>query len=140
MVTKAAPNVVPGELSVQFNFRFSPVVSVADLQARVQAILTKHTLEFELAWTVSALPFVTPVGSLVDAVRDAVAATTGVTPQVSTSGGTSDGRFLVAVSREVVEFGPLNDTIHKIDERVSVADLGPLSIIYEQTARRLLGI
>ena len=135
-----APNVAPGELSVQFNFRFSPVVSVAALQARVKSILSTHGLEFELAWTVSALPFVTPAGSLVDALRDAVAATTGVTPQVSTSGGTSDGRFLVAVSREVVEFGPLNDTIHKIDERVSVADLGPLSIIYEQTARRLLGI
>ena len=134
-----APNVVPGELSVQFNVRFSPVVSVADLQTRVQSILTTHDLEFELAWTVSALPFVTPAGALVDALRDAVVDTTGVTPQVSTSGGTSDGRFLVAVSREVVEFGPLNDTIHKIDERVSVADLGPLSIIYEQTARRLLG-
>ena len=135
-----APNVVPGELTVQFNFRFSPAVSVAELQARVQATLTTHDLEFDLAWTVSALPFVTPVGALVDAVRDAVAATTGVIPQVSTSGGTSDGRFLATVSREVVEFGPLNDTIHKIDERVSVADLAPLSIIYEQTARGLLGI
>ena len=134
-----APNVVPGELSVQFNFRFSPVVAVADLQARVQAILTKHDLEFELEWTVSAMPFVTPSGALVDAVRDAVVATTGVTPQVSTSGGTSDGRFLAAVSGEVVEFGPLNDTIHKIDERVSVADLAPLSIIYERAARSLLG-
>ncbi|MEQ1910634.1 MAG: succinyl-diaminopimelate desuccinylase [Vicinamibacterales bacterium] len=134
-----APNVVPGELSVQFNFRFSPVVSVADLQARVQALLTKHDLEFDLAWTVSALPFVTPAGALIDALREAVLATTGVTPQVSTSGGTSDGRFLAAVSREVVEFGPLNETIHKIDERVSVADLGPLSTIYERAARTLLG-
>ena len=134
-----ASNVVPGQLAVQFNFRFSPAVSVAELQERVQRILTRHGLEYEVAWTVSALPFVTPVGALVKAVSDAVAATTGVTPQVSTSGGTSDGRFLAAVSREIVEFGPLNDTIHKIDEKACVADIAPLSIIYEQTARRLLG-
>lgn len=135
-----APNVVPGELSVQFNFRFSPMVSVADLQERVQTVLTKHGLEFDIAWTVSALPFVTPIGALVDAMRNAVKDTVGTTPEVSTSGGTSDGRFLIEVSREVVEFGPLNDTIHKVDERVAIADLGPLSMIYERAARQLLAI
>jgi succinyl-diaminopimelate desuccinylase len=85
------------------------------------------------------MPFVTPPGTLLDAVREAVSTTVGVVPAVSTSGGTSDGRFLATLAREVVEFGPLNDTIHKIDERVAIADLGPLSLIYERAARTLLG-
>jgi succinyl-diaminopimelate desuccinylase len=134
-----APNVVPGMLEVLFNLRFSPESPVAQLQRRVREILDRHGLEYELDWTVSAEPFMTPIGRLVDAVREAAAGVTGVTPQLSTSGGTSDGRFLAAIAREVVEFGPLNATIHKIDERVSVADIGPLSTIYERVARTLLG-
>jgi len=134
-----APNVVPGALDVQFNLRFSTESPAEALEQRIAAVLNRHGLDYHLEWTLSAEPFLTPVGPLVDAVRDAVRAVTGVTPELSTSGGTSDGRFLAAVSREVVEFGPMNDTIHKIDERVAVADLGPLSAIYERVARRLLG-
>ncbi len=133
-----APNVVPGELVVQFNLRFSPVWSVEQLQARVASVLETHGLQYDLEWTVSAMPFVTAGDRLTAALRQAVLATTGVVPEVSTSGGTSDGRFLKAVSREIAEFGPLNDTIHKVDERVALADLGPLSRIFEQAARALL--
>lgn len=134
-----APNVVPGELEVQFNLRFSPASPPGQLQARIRGILDRHGLEYDLQWIVSAEPFLTPEGELVAAVRDAVREVTQLTPALSTSGGTSDGRFLAAVARQVVEFGPMNDTIHKIDERVAVADLGPLSEVYERVARTLLG-
>lgn len=135
-----ATNVVPGLLTAHFNFRFSPAVSVEALQARVHEVLTSHGLDFELVWTVSAQPFVTTGQQLTDALRQAIAEVVGVSTELSTSGGTSDGRFLREVSREVVEFGPLNDTIHKVDERVAVADLGPLSRIYERAARQLLSL
>lgn len=133
-----APNVVPGALDVHFNLRFSPALTPVQIQERVHSVLGSHGLEYDIEWTLSAEPFVTGAGRLVQSVRDAVAAVTGITPQLSTSGGTSDGRFLKDVAREIVEFGPLNDTIHKIDERVAVADLGPLSAIYERVARQLL--
>ena len=133
-----APNVVPGDLVVQFNLRFSPVWSVEALQARVLDVLVAHGVPFEMEWTVSAMPFVTSGETLTAALRQAIAAVTGVEADVSTSGGTSDGRFLKAISREIAEFGPMNDTIHKIDERVAVTDLGPLSRIYEAAARQLL--
>ena len=135
-----APNVVPGTLEVQFNLRFSPQSPAPRLQERVQAVLDRHGVEYELAWTISAEPFMTPEGDLVEAVREAVMEETGVTPALSTSGGTSDGRFLAAIAEQVVEFGPMNDTIHKIDERIAVADLGLLSAIYEGVVRRLLGL
>ncbi len=135
-----APNVVPGTLDVQFNLRFSPQSPVPRLQERVRAVLDRHGVDYDLTWTVSAEPFMTPEGDLVEAVRDAVMRETGVTPALSTSGGTSDGRFLAAIAEQVVEFGPLNDTIHKIDERVAVPDLGRLSAIYEAVTRRLLGL
>ncbi|HUR35766.1 MAG TPA: succinyl-diaminopimelate desuccinylase [Vicinamibacterales bacterium] len=135
-----APNVVPGSLEVQFNLRFSPASPADRLKARVAALLERHGLDYELQWTLNAEPFVTPVGTLVEAVRRTVEVTTGERPALSTSGGTSDGRFLAAIAREVVEFGPMNDTIHQIDERVAVADLGVLSTIYEGTARTLLGM
>ena len=134
-----APNVVPGMLEVQFNLRFSPQSPAAHLQERIQAILDRHGLEYELQWTVSAEPFITPEGALVGAVRDAVMRETGVAAALSTSGGTSDGRFLAAIADQVVEFGPLNGTIHKIDEQVSVDDLERLSRIYERVVRSLLG-
>jgi len=133
-----APNVVPGTLDVQFNLRFSPESTAAGLEERIQAVLNRHGLEYDIRWTVSAEPFLTPAGALVDAVRTAVTEVTGVTPALSTSGGTSDGRFLSKVAGQVVEFGPMNDTIHKIDERVAVSDIGPLSVIYERVARTLL--
>ena len=106
-----------------FNFRFSPASSSAALQARVRDILDGHRLQYDLQWTLIGEPFLTPRGSLVDALTASVQSIAGVQPALSTSGGTSDGRFLAGLAREVVEFGPLNDSIHKIDERVRVADL-----------------
>ncbi len=135
-----ATNVVPGALDVQFNLRFSPQSPAARLRERVHAVLDRHGVQYDLAWTVSAEPFMTPEGDLVETVREEVLRETGVTPALSTSGGTSDGRFLATIAEQVVEFGPMNATIHKIDERVAVADLGPLSAIYERVMRRLLGL
>jgi succinyl-diaminopimelate desuccinylase len=133
-----ANNVIPGELALLFNFRFSPESSVEHLKARVHRVLDAHGLHYQLAWSVTAQPFMTSRGPLTDALSAAVRAETGCVPELSTSGGTSDGRFLATIAREVVEFGPLNDSIHKIDERVRIADIGPLSIVYERTAGALL--
>lgn len=127
-----ASNVIPGTLEVWFNFRFSPESPAPALQARVRGILDAHRLQYDLEWTLIGEPFITTRGPLVEAVTAAVHEVTGVRPELSTSGGTSDGRFLARLAREVVEFGPLNDSIHKIDEHVRVADLGPLSAIYER--------
>ncbi len=133
-----AVNVVPGALQVSFNFRFSPESPADVLMARVQEVLDRHGLDCTVEWTANAQPFITPPGRLVDAVIAAVDHITGIRPALSTSGGTSDGRFIATLAREVVEFGPLNDTIHRIDERVAIADLGPLSQVYEQAALELL--
>ena len=133
-----ANNVIPGTMDVVFNFRFSPASPAEGLQARTHAILEKHGVECDLAWTLASLPFIFPRGRLVDALSAAVTAVTGVTPAPSTGGGTSDGRFLAAISTELVEFGPVNATIHAIDERVRIADIDPLSSIYEQTINALL--
>jgi len=135
-----AANVIPGVLEVSFNFRFSPESTTEDLQARVRELIEQHGLEHELVWKPVAQPFATPRGPLVDAVIDAVRAETGIVPELSTSGGTSDGRFVATLAGEVVEFGPTNDTIHKINERIRIADLGALSRIYEDAARRRLGV
>jgi succinyl-diaminopimelate desuccinylase len=132
-----ASNIIPGTLEAWFNFRFSPESSAPALQARVCEILDKHCLKYEVEWTLIGEPFLTARGSLVDALMTSVQSITGIQPVLSTSGGTSDGRFLARVAREVVEFGPLNDSIHKIDEHVRVADLAPLSAIYERTVRAL---
>jgi succinyl-diaminopimelate desuccinylase len=128
-----ASNVIPGTLETSFNFRFSPESSSAALQARVREILDRHRLQYDLDWTLIGEPFLTPRGPLVDALAASVEAIAGVRPVLSTSGGTSDGRFLARLAREVLEFGPLNDSIHKIDEHVRIADLAPLSAIYERT-------
>jgi len=128
-----ASNIIPGTLEVSFNFRFSSESSAAALQSRVREILDRHRLQYELQWTLIGDPFLTPRGPLVDALAASVKAVAGVEPALSTTGGTSDGRFLATLAREVVEFGPLNDSIHKIDECVRVADLEPLSSIYERT-------
>jgi succinyl-diaminopimelate desuccinylase len=132
-----ASNIIPGTLEAWFNFRFSPESSAPALQARVCEILDKHCLKYEVEWTLIGEPFLTARGSLVDALMTSVQSITGIQPVLSTSGGTSDGRFLARVAREVVEFGPLNDSIHKIDEHVRIADLAPLSAIYERTVRAL---
>jgi succinyl-diaminopimelate desuccinylase len=130
-----ASNVIPGALETWFNFRFSPESSAESLQARVREILDRYQLRYDLEWTLIGQPFLTRRGPLVDALSASVESITGIRPGLSTSGGTSDGRFLATLAREVVEFGPLNDSIHKIDEHVRIADLDPLSIIYERTIR-----
>jgi succinyl-diaminopimelate desuccinylase len=128
-----ASNVIPGTLEVSFNFRYSPEASAPALQARVRSILDACRLRYDLEWTLIGEPFLTPQGPLVDALTASVKAVAGIQPVLSTSGGTSDGRFLARLAREVVEFGPLNDSIHKIDEHVRIADLEPLAAIYERT-------
>ncbi|HET9196381.1 MAG TPA: succinyl-diaminopimelate desuccinylase [Vicinamibacterales bacterium] len=133
-----ANNIIPGSLDVMFNFRFSTESTADQLKARVQAVLDAHRLDYELNWSLSGSPFLSPRGGLVDVISAAVAQVTGVTPALSTSGGTSDGRFLAGVSREVVEFGPLSASIHGIDEHVLIADIGPLSEVYERTLAMLL--
>lgn len=133
-----ANNVIPATLEVVFNLRFSPASPVEALKARVHQLLDRHGVDCDVAWTPASLPFISPRGRLVDALSGAVAAVTGITPALSTGGGTSDGRFLAAISTELVEFGPVNATIHAVNERVRVADLAPLSLIYEQTIAALL--
>jgi succinyl-diaminopimelate desuccinylase len=133
-----ANNIIPGSLDVLFNFRFSAGSTAEQLQARVRAVLDAHRLDYELTWSLSGAPFLSPRGGLVDVVSAAVTAVTGVTPALSTSGGTSDGRFLANISREVVEFGPLSTSIHGIDEHVRIADIAPLSTIYERALDALL--
>src|SRR5687768_10803804 len=133
-----ANNVIPGTLDVMFNFRFSTESTADQLQARVHAVLDSHGLDYELKWMLSGPPFLSPRGGLVDVLSAAVSAVTGVTPALSTTGRTSDGRFLAGISREVVEFGPLSASIHGIDEHVHIADIGPLTTIYEQAIATLL--
>ena len=133
-----ANNVIPGTLDVMFNFRYSTESTADQLKARVHTVLDAHGLDYELKWALSGPPFLSPRGGLVDVLTQAVTAITGVTPTLSTTGGTSDGRFLASVSREVVEFGPLSASIHGIDEHVRIADIGPLTAIYERTIAALL--
>ena len=135
-----ASNIIPGTLDVAFNFRFSPETSAIALQARVQEILEEHELRYDLEWTLIGDPFLTPRGPLVDTLVASIESVAGIKPELSTTGGTSDGRFLTKLAREVVEFGPLNDSIHKIDEHVCIADLGPLSAIYERTLKSILDL
>jgi succinyl-diaminopimelate desuccinylase len=132
-----ASNIIPGTLDVAFNFRFSPESTAQVVQARVREVLDRCNLQYELEWILIGEPFLTRPGRLVDALIASVESVAGVRPALSTSGGTSDGRFLARLAREVVEFGPLNDSIHKIDEHVHIADLERLSMIYERTVKRL---
>lgn len=133
-----ALNVIPGTCTVDFNLRFAPVSTAAALQQRIEGILRRHGLLFDLNWTVGAQPFLTQPGTLVDAISAAICDETGQPPEISTTGGTSDGRFIATVCPQVVEFGPPNATIHKIDECIAVADLDPLKNIYRRTLERLL--
>jgi len=132
-----ASNVIPGEVVIDFNFRFSTESSPQSLQSRLAAILDKHGLRYDLAWTIGGLPFLTPPGTLVDAVRDAIRDETGLETQLSTTGGTSDGRFLAQICPQVIELGPPNATIHKINEYVALADIEPLKNIYRRVLERL---
>ncbi|WP_296128248.1 succinyl-diaminopimelate desuccinylase [Pseudomonas sp. Ga0074129] len=133
-----ATNVIPGELKAIFNFRFSTESTVEGLQQRVVAILNKHGLDFELNWALSGLPFLTEPGALLDAVAASIKAVTGRETKPSTSGGTSDGRFIATLGTQVVELGPVNATIHQVDERVLASDLDVLTEIYYQTLVNLL--
>ena len=133
-----AGNVIPGDMVIDFNFRFSTEATPESLKTRVHAVLDRHALNYDLAWTLGGEPFLTPVGELSAALIDAIRANTGVRAELSTTGGTSDGRFIAKICPQVIEFGPLNATIHKIDERVEVASLDPLKNIYRDTLHRLL--
>lgn len=133
-----ATNVIPGDVTILFNFRFSTASTPDSLQARVHGILDRHNLDYDLKWEFSGKPYLTPRGSLVDAISHAITAVTGIEPQLSTSGGTSDGRFIADICPQVVEMGPCNATIHKINEYVELADLEHLPRIYRLTLENLL--
>jgi len=130
-------NVIPGVVVVDFNFRFSTESTPETLQSRLQAVLDRHDLAYDLAWTLSGLPFLTPPGTLVDAVVAAIGAETGLTPELSTSGGTSDGRFIAKICPQVIEFGPPNASIHKINEHIAMTDVEPLKNIYRRALENL---
>ena len=132
-----AGNVIPGAMVVDFNFRYSTESSAESLQQRVKEVLDRHGLEHEIQWVVGGLPFLTTPGELVGAVQAAIRAETGVAAELSTTGGTSDGRFISRICPQVIEFGPLNASIHKIDEHVAVADIEPLKNIYRRTLELL---
>lgn len=134
-----ATNVIPGQLEVLFNFRFSTESTEAQLRERSEAILRKHGLDYAIEWTLSGAPFLTAEGALVEATAAAIRDIAGIETQLSTAGGTSDGRFIAPTGAQVVELGPVNATIHKVDEHVLAADLDTLSLIYEAVLRRLLG-
>ncbi|GAA0792700.1 succinyl-diaminopimelate desuccinylase [Marinobacterium sediminicola] len=133
-----ATNVVPGEVEIAFNFRFSTEVTADELKVRVRDILDRHNLEWDIDWILSGNPFLTAAGELVDASREAIKTILGYDTELSTSGGTSDGRFIAPTGAQVVELGPVNATIHKINERVRVTDLDDLSALYENILARLL--
>ncbi len=132
-----ASNVIPGSVVIDFNFRFSTESTPESLQTRLSSVLNRHDLDYELDWTIGGLPFLTTPGPLVDAVRDAIRVETGIETQLSTTGGTSDGRFIAQICPQVVEVGPPNATIHKINEYVAVADIEPLKNIYRRVLENL---
>ena len=133
-----ASNVIPGDVVIDFNFRFSTASTVDGLQQRVHAILDKHGFDYDLKWTIGGLPFLTPRGNLSDALASAIKAETGLDTELSTTGGTSDGRFIAQICPQVIEFGPPNDSIHKIDEYIEVRYIDPLKNIYRRTMENLL--
>jgi len=133
-----AANVIPGSCVIDFNLRFAPVSSAASLRARIEAILARHGLDYAVDWTLGAQPFLTPAGALSEALGQAINEVTGERAALSTTGGTSDGRFIATWCPQVVEFGPPNASIHKIDENILVADLEPLRAVYRRTLELLL--
>lgn len=133
-----ATNVIPGELNVTFNFRFSTEVTDQQLRDRTEAILNKHGLDYELNWHLSGQPFLTAEGELVAAAIDSIKQVTDLDAKLSTAGGTSDGRFIAPMGTQVIELGPTNATIHKVDENTNIADLGALTHIYQLLLQKLL--
>ncbi|RMX08911.1 succinyl-diaminopimelate desuccinylase [Corticibacter populi] len=132
-----ATNVIPGELVVDFNFRFSTESPHASLRERAEAVLDRHGLDYRIDWNLSGEPFLTPPGTLVQAVQQAIAAETGLSPELSTTGGTSDGRFIARICPQVIELGPPNDSIHKVNESIALTDLDALTAIYLRTLENL---
>ena len=135
-----AGNIIPGEVVIDFNFRFCTESTPESLQRRVHAVLGKHQFDYDLKWTIGGLPFLTTPGALVDAVRGAILAETGLRTELSTTGGTSDGRFIAKVCQQVIELGPINASIHKINECVAVSSIDPLKNIYKGVLERLAGV
>lgn len=133
-----ATNVIPGEVEITFNFRFSTELTADILKERTEAILNKHNLEYDINWNLSGEPFLTDSGALVDAAVKAISKVTGSETELSTAGGTSDGRFIAPTGSQVVELGPCNATIHKVDEHVKAADLDTLTDMYEAMLHELL--
>ncbi len=133
-----AGNVIPGQCDMQFNLRFAASTPAEELRNRVESILNRHGLSYSVTWTLGAEPFLTPRGTLVEAVSRAIGEATGQPPQLSTTGGTSDGRFLARICPQVVEFGPLNATIHQVDECIAVPDVERLAQMYARTLQLLL--
>lgn len=133
-----ASNVIPGELQVQFNFRFSTELTDMDIRERVEALLDRHGLDYQLSWTLSGQPFLTDTGALLDAAVAAIEAVNGQRPALLTTGGTSDGRFIAPTGAEVIELGPVNATIHKVNECVKADDLDLLADMYQGVLERLL--
>jgi succinyl-diaminopimelate desuccinylase len=133
-----ATNVIPGHLALDFNFRFSTASTAEGLEARVHAILDRHGLDYDLQWTLSGQPFLTEKGTLSDALCAAIGEELGVQAELSTTGGTSDGRFIARICPQVIEFGPPNASIHKIDEHIELRYIDPLKNIYRRTLESLL--
>jgi len=133
-----ATNVIPGEVEILFNFRFSTASSPEGLEQRVGSILDRHGLDYEIEWSLSGVPYLTPRGKLVETLSAAIRDVTGAGPDVSTTGGTSDGRFVAEICSEVVEFGPVNASIHKINENIDLAAIESLRKIYFRLLERLL--
>ena len=132
-----AGNVIPGTVTVDFNFRFSTASTSEGLQQQLEAVLRRHGLDYALQWTLGGLPFLTEPGTLVDAARRAIAEVAGVQAELSTSGGTSDGRFIAQICPQVIELGPPNNSIHKVNEHIALADLAPLPAIYQRVLELL---
>ena len=132
-----ASNVIPGSVVIDFNFRFCTESTPESLQQRLKAVLDKHGLDYELQWVIGGRPFLTTPGELVAAVQQAIQSETGVDTELSTTGGTSDGRFISQICPQVIEFGPVNAMIHKIDEHIAVADIEPLKNIYRRVLENL---
>ena len=135
-----ATNIIPGEAVVDFNFRFSTASTAEGLKARVHAVLDRHGLDYGIEWVLGGKPFSTPRGRLVRALSGAIERVAGVLPDISTTGGTSDGRFIIDICPEVVEFGPVNRSIHKVNEAVSLDEIEPLAEIYRLACQDLLGV
>ena len=132
-----ASNVIPGDLNVQFNLRFSTAITDHQIQQRVHAILDKHALKYRLDWSISGQPFLTADGQLVESAKRAIKSVCNIDAELSTSGGTSDGRFIAPTGAQVVELGPINDSIHKIDENINIKQLDQLTNVYREILKQL---